>query len=67
MKSLFAVIMMTALLAPITFSPVAAASAKKYDRGTCIALAKQKYGIHVGSTKIRSAADRCVSDGPGAI
>jgi hypothetical protein len=67
MKSLFAVILMLALLAPSALTGVAAAPAKKYDRGTCIALAKQRYGIHVGSTKIRAAADRCVSDGPGAI
>jgi hypothetical protein len=62
----------TAILSVITFTLIATSepawsAAKKFDRGTCLTLAKQKYGIRVGHTLLRAAADRCVAQGPSAL
>jgi hypothetical protein len=66
MKLLAFAILSTVSLA--LFVPDQAWSAgKKYDRGTCLTLAKQKYGRFVGHTRIPAAADRCVANGPGAL
>jgi hypothetical protein len=54
-------------LALIVSSDSAWSAAKKFDRGTCLTLAKQRYGIHVGHNKIWAAADRCVVGGPSAL
>jgi hypothetical protein len=66
MKLLAFAILSTVSLA-LFVSDSAWSAGKKFDRGTCLALAKQKYGIHVGHNRIPAAADRCVANGPGAL
>jgi len=60
-------ILSTIAFALIVASQPAWSAAKKIDRGTCLTLAKQKYGIHVLHTALRAAADRCVSGGLAAL
>jgi hypothetical protein len=64
--SSIAILGTTALILLVSSEPGWSA-AKKFDRGTCLTLAKQKYGIHVGHNKIWAAADRCVVGGPSAL
>lgn len=67
MKFLAIVILSTIAFASIATTESAWSATKKFDRGTCLTLAKEKYGIHVGHNKIRAAADRCVAAGPSAL
>lgn len=67
MKFMAIAILITTALALLAPSEPAWSAAKKFDRGTCLTLAKQKYGIHVGHNKIWAAADRCVVGGPSAL
>jgi hypothetical protein len=64
--SAIAILSTTALALLVSSDPTWPAS-KKFDRGTCLTLAKQRYGIHVGHNTIRAAADRCVVGGPDAL
>jgi len=66
MKLLTFAILSTVAL-PLLVSNPAWSATKKFDRGTCLTLAKQKYGIHVGHNRIPAAADRCVDGGPKAL
>jgi hypothetical protein len=67
MKFLAIAMLSTTVLALFVPSEPAWSATKKLDRGTCLTLAKQKYGIHVGHNKIWAAADRCVAGGASAL